>query len=107
MGGWTPISPWKIVPGSGQTNTVAGVGAQSFTNAVGANTQAIAIRLLPLISSSAPYVAMVRIGGTATAALDYPISSNDPPQILGIGEGQAVSVYFPGAGTAYMCELTH
>lgn len=104
MGGWTPISPWKIVPGSGQTVTNAGTGNLAFTNAVGAQTQAIAIRLAP---ATTPYIAMVRIGSAATVAFDYPISSTDPPQVIGVGEGATVNVYFGAAGSAFMVELTH
>lgn len=104
MGGWTPISPWKIRPGSGQTATNAGTGNVPFTNAVGAQTQAIAVRLAP---AATPYIAMVRIGQAATVALDYPISSTDPPQIIGVGEGDSVNVYFTAAGSAFLVELSH
>ena len=85
MGGWVPISPWKIRPGTGQTATNAGTGTVAFTNPVGAQTQAIAIRLAP---ATTPYIAMVRIGQAATVALDYPIASTDPPQVIGVGEAR-------------------
>lgn len=103
MGGWTPISPWKIRPGTGQTVTNAGTGNLAFV-AVGAQTQAVAIRLAP---ATTPYIAMVRIGQAATVALDYPIASTDPPQILGVGEGDIVEVYFTAAGSAFLVELSH
>ena len=104
MGGWMPISPWKIIPGSGQTVTAGAAGEEAFTNAVGSETMAIAIRLAPAATA---YLATVRIGGTATSSTDYPIASTDPPQVLGIGPGQTVTVYFGAAGSAQMCELTH
>jgi hypothetical protein len=104
MSGWMPISPWKIIPGSGQTVTNAGTGNEDFANAVGPQTDAIAIRLAP---ATTPYIAMVRIGQAATVALDYPISSTDPPQIIGVSRGQTVHVYFGAAGSAFMVELTH
>jgi hypothetical protein len=105
MSGWTPISPWKIQPGTGQVVTAGAAGNQAFTNPVGKQTDAIAIRLAP---AATPYLATVTTSGAAgTASTDYPIASTDPPQIIGVGRGQSVNVYFGAAGSAVMCELTH
>lgn len=105
MGGWTAIAPWKIQPGTGQSVTAGAAGAQTFTNPVGKQTDAIAIRLAP---AATPYLATVTTSGVAgTATTDYPIASTDPPQIIGVGRGQSVSIYFGAAGSAQMCELTH
>ena len=101
---WMPFAPWKIVPGSGQVVTVASAIEGAFTNPVGAQTQAIAIRLYP---AATPYIATVRIGTAATVSTDYPIASTDPPQIIGVGMGSTVTVFFGAAGSAQMCELTH
>jgi hypothetical protein len=103
--GWMPVAPWKIQPGTGQTVTASVAGNETFTNAVGAQTDAIAIRLAP---ASTPYMATITTSDVAaTTSTDYPIASTDPPQIIGVGRGQKVSVYFPGAGSAQMVELTH
>lgn len=105
MGGWTPISPWKIQPGTGQTVTAGASGNQTFTNPVGAQTDAIAVRLAP---ATTPYLATITTSGAnATSSTDYPIASTDPPQIIGVGRGQKVSIFFGAAGSAQMCELTH
>jgi len=101
---WTPISPWKIIPGSGQSVTAGGAGLQTFTNPVGAQTDAVAVRLAP---AATPYLATIRVGQSATATTDYPIASTDPPQIIGVGRGQSVSIFFSAAGSAQLCELTH
>lgn len=103
---WLPVAPWRIIDGSGQSVTAGAAGKQTFTNAVGSSTQAIAVRLAP---AATPYLATVRIGAgaNATASTDYPIASTDPAQIFGIAPGQKVSVYFGAAGSAVMCELTH
>lgn len=103
--GWTPIAPWKIIPGSGQTVTAGASGNQAFANSVGAQTDAIAIRLAP---AATPYLATITTSGAAgTSSTDYPIASTDPPQIIGVGRGQKVNIFFGAAGSAQMCELTH
>ena len=102
--GWQALAPWRIIDGTGQSVTAGAAGLETFTNKVGATTQAIAVRLAPATTA---YLATVRIGNSATATTDYPIASTDPPQILGIAGGQTVSIYFGAAGSAQMCELTH
>lgn len=104
---WAPLSPWKIVPGTGQSLALTSGTAASFANAVGQYTQAIAIRFAP---ASTPFLGTVTTSGSAaTASKDYPIASTDPPQIIGIGGGQTVSVYQASgsSATAYLVELTH
>lgn len=98
--------PLRVVNGSGQSVTAGAAGSQTFTNAVGTQTHAIAVRLAPAATA---YLATVRISdaGTAgTASTDYPIASSDPTQLIGIAPGQKVSIYFGAAGSAVMCELT-
>lgn len=101
---WSPISPWKPIPGSGQSVSAGAGAAGTFTNPVGQYTAAIAIRLAPAATA---YMGTVRIGQTATATTDYPIASTDQPQIIGVAPGQSVSVWFTAAGSAQMVELTH
>jgi hypothetical protein len=98
--------PLRIINGSGQSVTAGAAGSQTFTNAVGTQTQAIAVRLAPAATA---YLATVRVsdaGTAATASIDYPIASTDQAQLIGVAPGQKVSIYFSAAGSAVMCELT-
>jgi hypothetical protein len=109
VSGWTPISPWKVIDGSGQTVSLTSGTAASPTNKVGSQTYAIAVRFAPAATA---YIGFVRISAAGTAAAaqtDYPISSSDPPQILGCKAGEKVSFYQASGSTesVYMCELTH
>lgn len=81
--------------------------AKSFTNAVGAQTYAVAISLAPASTATGALVRITRAGTAATATGDYFVKTTDQPQILGCAPGDTVSVYALAAGTAYLTELTH
>ena len=100
--------PWRIIPGTGQTVSLTTATAAAFTNAVGAQTYAVAVRFAP---AATPYVGLITIskaGTAATASKDYPMSSNDPTTVFACGPGDTISCYQASGGTvaAYLCELT-
>lgn len=98
--GWTPISPWKVKDGSGQTVPYTLSGTASST-AVGAQTYAVS---LSCITGNC----VVRIGANAaTATKDVLLKSTDPARVLGCAPGDKVNVFGIAAGTLYMAELTH
>ena len=112
MAGWTPISPWKIIAGSGQTLTVNSGSSSAFTNPVGAaslggHTQAIAISLAPTATATGCLVKITKAATAATASQDFFIKTTDPPMILGCVPGDVVTCYGLAACTAYLTELTH
>lgn len=108
MGGWTPISPWKIIPGTGRSVAVGSGSNATDTIAIGKQSRACALSLAPAATA---YVALITIaqGGTAaTATTDMAIKSGDPPLILSCAPGDKVSVWGVGAtGTLYVTELSH
>ena len=109
MGGWVPISPWKAVPGSGQTKSLTSGTAASFTKQMGSETRAFALALTP---AATPYVATVTVtamGTAATASTDYPVVSNAQAVVIGCSPGDIVNVLQSSGSTqtAYLCELTH
>jgi hypothetical protein len=111
MAGWTPLSPWKIIAGSGQTLSVT-TSDGAFTNALGAaslgaQTRAFAISLEPTATATGATVRVTNAGTAATAALDFFIKTTDPPMILGCLPGDKVHVIGVAACTAHLCELTH
>jgi hypothetical protein len=102
---WSVIRLWKPISGKGQSLSLSTGTAGNFT-AVGAQTYAVAIRLA---YAATPYMAFVRVGGgSAAAETDFPICSNDPPQLIACGAGDVVSVYQASGSTqtAYLAELT-
>ena len=109
--GWTPVSPWKAIPGSGQTLTLTTASTNyAFANKVGLVTgsttvRAIAISLAPAATAAG---ATVRINSAATSSTDFFIKTTDPPFILGVCTGDTVNV-MPTANTltAYLTEMTH
>lgn len=97
----------RPISGSGQTKSLTTAVAASFTK-VGSQTYAVAIRLT---YAATPFMAYVRIsaaGSNAAANTDYPICSNDPPQVLACAPGDIVSVYQASGSTqsVELCELT-
>jgi len=107
MGGWTPISPWRIIDGSGQSLAVSAAASSTFTNAMGAETRAIALSLAPTATATGALVRINKAGTAATATLDRLIKTTDPPQIIAVSPGDKVSCYGLAACTAYLTELTH
>ena len=107
MSGWTPISPWKVIQGSGQSLGVNSGSSTTFTNAVGTSTYAIAISLAPTASATGALVRIAKAGTAATASTDILIKTTDPPLVLGVSPGDKVSCYGLAACTAYLTELTH
>lgn len=98
MGGWTPISPWKL----GKAQTVAIGAASASSVAVGTETRAV------LISATAN--CHIRVGHpTQTAvAADTLILNSYPPLVFGCAPGDVVAVIQDSAaGTLYVTELTH
>jgi hypothetical protein len=107
VGGWTPVSPWKVIPGSGQSLANAGSTSTTFTNAMGAQTRAIAISLAPTATATAALVTITHNGAASSATTDILVKTTDPPLILGCDPGDKVSVWGLAAVTAYLTELTH
>lgn len=107
MGGWTPQSPWKVIPGSGQSLANAGSASSSFTNAVGTETRAIAISLAPTATPTGALVTITNAGVASTASKDILVKTTDPPLILGCSPGDKVTVWGLAAVTAYLTELCH
>lgn len=107
MGGWTPVSPWKLIDGSGQTATT-GVGtAVAITNPMGAETRAFAISLQPTATATAALVRVTNAGTAATAIQGILIKTTDGPLVVGCSPGDRISVFGVAAVTANVCELTH
>ncbi len=97
MGGWTPVSPWKL----GAAQTVA-IGASSVdSSAVGSETRAL------LISATSDCHIVINGNPTATATSTL-IRSAYPPLVFGCGPGDKVAVIQDSAsGTLYVTELSH
>lgn len=102
--GWNPVSPWKVIQGTGQSLSVSNATASSFTNAVGSSTQAI---LLSVITANCLVTITHAASSAATATTDVLIKYTDPPMILGCNPGDKVSAYGLAACTLYLAELTH
>lgn len=97
---WTTVAPWKPILGSGQSKAFTSGASATFTNAVGARTHAIYI-------SAITANCLVKLATAATATTDLLVKSTDGPTVIGCSPGDVVSVWGLGAGTAYLCELTH
>ncbi len=97
---WTTVAPWKPILGSGQSAAFTSGASATFTNPVGARTHAI---LISVITANC----LVKLATAAAATSDILVKSTDGPLIIGCAPGDHVSVWGLGAGTAYLCELTH
>lgn len=97
------IALWRPKVGAGQSKAFTSGAAASFTNAIGANTFAVAISVI----TANCLVSITATGAAATATSDFLIKSSDPPVIFACAPGDHVSVWGLGAGTAYLAEMTH
>lgn len=99
--GWTTISPWRPIAGSGQNITV-GASSTQAANAIGDNAQAIQI--------STTGTCHVAIGADPTAVgTDMLVKSTDDPLIVRVAPGEKVAVIQDGSstGTCNIVEMTH
>ncbi|MGN6652116.1 hypothetical protein [Trinickia sp.] len=100
--GWTTLSPWRPIPGSGQNITI-GASSTQATNAVGDNAQAIQI-------SAIGGNCHVAIGQNPTAgAADMLVKASDPPLVVRVTPGEKIAAIQDGAstGTLNIVEVTH
>ena|ERR1700758_2769506 len=103
MGGWTPISPWKLAIGTAQVVTSGAASAASTP--VGSETRAL------LIYASASVHIRISQGTNAAdpaVATDTFIPGGASPMVLGCSPGDRVKVIQDTAGgTVYITELTY
>jgi hypothetical protein len=109
MGGWTPIAPWKVIPGTGQSLAVSSGASSTFTNAVGSQTRCIQLSFAPTATaaSSNCTVRISQAGTAATAVLDLLVKGTDPPVLVGCEPGDKVSAWGIVAGVLYLTEMSH
>ncbi|NUY33291.1 hypothetical protein F0160_22665 [Paraburkholderia sp. JPY303] len=94
---WTPLSPWRPIPGTGQMLAFTATAVTS--TAFDTYTQAVQI--------SATANCHVRVGAGATNK-DMFVKASDPPYILRVGNGEVISVVQDTAGgNLFVIELTH
>lgn len=103
MGGWTPISPWKLQEGTAQT---VAIGAASLASTVfGTETRA-----LLLYASASCHIRISNKTNAADPAVatDTFLPGAGSPLVLGCSPGDRIKVIQDsGAGTLYLTELTH
>jgi len=102
MGGWTPISPGRPIPGTGQNITIGATSTQNAT-AFGVGTQMLQ---LSAITGSCH----VEIGPNPTAlATSMLVKNTDPPLVIRIGAGEMIAVIQDASstGTLNVVEFTH
>ena len=100
MGGWTPVSPWKIVPGT--TQAIAYTATSASSTAVGSQTRAVLI----YASSTCHF----RYGNGAQTAVptDFPLPGGGSPAVIGCSPGDIFAAIRDTAdGVFWLCELTH
>lgn len=107
MGGWVPVSPWKLIDGSGQSATTGIGAAAAITNPMGVETRAFAISLQPTATATAALVRVTNAGTVATATQGILVKTTDDPLVIGCSPGDRISVFGIAAVTANVCELTH
>lgn len=107
MAGWTPLSPWKPIPGSGQSLSVSNGSSSTFANAVGTQTRGVQLSLAPTATATGCLVRISQAGTAATATLDLLIKTTDPPLVVGCAPGDKVSAFGLAACTLYLTEMTH
>lgn len=95
---WTPLSPWRPIPGTGQNLTFGAAAVSSA--AFNVYTQAVQISCITANCH-------VRVGAGATST-DMLVKPTDPPYILRVGNGDIISVIQDTAtGTLNCIEMTH
>ncbi len=102
--GWTTISPWRPIAGTGQNITIGASSVSSTAfDASGENAQAIQISAIGGNCHVAQGIA------PTAAATDMLVKASDPPLILRIAPGEKLAVIQDGAstGTLNIIELTH
>lgn len=100
--GWTPVSPWKIIPTTTQKMTATGTSAASGT-IVGTQTRAI---MLTCMTANVHFE--VGPSPVATATGSFLLKTTDDPLIVGCQPGDKVAVIQDtSGGVLYFCELTH
>lgn len=109
MGGWTPLSPFKIIEGTGRSVAVASGSATVDTVAMGGQTRLCYLTLAPQATAMAATITITGAGNEApTATKDLVLKSTDPGIILGCSPGDKVQVWGLGAtGTLYITEITY
>lgn len=109
MGGWTPLSPWKIIEGTGRSVAVANGSSTKDATAMGAQTRACQLTLAPQTTAMAATVTITNAGNeAATATKDLVLKSTDPPLVIGCAPGDQIQVWGLGAtGTLYITEMSH
>jgi hypothetical protein len=109
VSGWTPLSPWKPIAGSGQSLAVGAGASSTFANAVGGETRCIQLSFAPT-ATAASSNCVVRIspaGTAASATLDLLVKGTDPPLYIGCDPGDKVSAWGIVAGVLYLTEMSH
>ena len=97
---WTPLSPWRPIPGTGQNLTIGAASVQS--TAFNTYTQAVQI--------SSTGNCHIQVGQSPTAvATDMLVKASDPPYIVRVENGAKIAVIQDGAstGTLNVIEVTH
>jgi len=100
MGGWSPISPGRPIPGTGQNIVIGAASVQS--TALGTNTQMVQI--------SATGSCHVEIGPNPTAtSASMLVKNTDPPLVIRVGAGEKLAAIQDGASTGNLniVEWTH
>lgn len=98
---WTPLSPWRPIPGTGQN---LAIGASSVASAAfNVYTQAVQI-------SAVGGNCHVQVGQSPVAvATDMLVKASDPPSIIRVENGAKIAVIQDGTntGTLNVIEVTH
>jgi hypothetical protein len=103
MSKWTPIAPWRPIPGVGQNLTIGGASVAS--TAFDPNSEGYQAVFVSATGNC--HIAV----GTAPAATgtDMLIKASDPPLLVRVGKGDKIAVIQDGAatGTLNIVPATH
>lgn len=99
------VAPWRPIPGTGQSLSLSSGADANFTNAVGAETRAVALSLAPATTASG---CLVRINHAASASTDILLKTTDPPLIMACSPGDVIHAWgLASSLTLYLTELTN